>query len=101
MISFSPKAPTETAAYVFDFVSSLATGETISTATCTASVFSGLDATPSGIISGVASISGTKATQKLTGGVNGTIYKVMMTITTSTSNTLVLSGYVAVTTNPL
>lgn len=78
---------------VFDFISLLAAGETISTAVVTAITWSGTDATPSSLISGSASISSTKVTQMLTAGVAGVTYALTCTITTSTSQTLKLHGY--------
>ena len=87
----------ETISQVFDFTSQLAVSETISTATTTATVYSGTDATPSGLISGAASISGAKVTQMLTDGTLGVTYLVVCTITTSTGQTLKLQGFVVIT----
>lgn len=86
----------ETKTYAFDFSSLLAVGETISTASCAATVYSGTDASPSALISGSASISGAIVSQKLTAGALGVIYEVACTITTSAGQTLILVGYVAV-----
>ena len=80
----------------FDFTSQLAIGETISTQSCTCSVYSGTDASPSSVISGSASASGTVVTQKLTGGVLGVIYNVLCTITTSVGQTLQQDGLLAI-----
>jgi len=96
-----PKASTETRSLFVDFLSLLQQGETISTQVCTASVFSGVDASPSSIISGAASVNGTKVYQKVTGGVNGAIYLLKYTITTSLGNTLSIFSYLAVVDNPL
>lgn len=81
---------------VFDFTSLLASGETLSTATTTATVYSGTDASPSSVISGAASISGAKVTQKLTAGTLGVTYLITCTVTTSTSQTLVLEGFLPI-----
>jgi hypothetical protein len=81
---------------VFDFTSNLAIGETISTATCTCTVFSGIDGSPSSVINGAASISGTQVTQSLTGGVVGVIYNIQCSVTTSTSQTLQMQGLLAI-----
>lgn len=86
----------ETANITFNFLSRLGASETISTAVVTASVYSGTDASPSAIVSGSASISGAVVTQKITAGVEGTIYKLTCTITTSLSQTLVLPAYLAI-----
>ena len=86
----------ETDTVVFDFASRLAAGETISTKTVTASVYSGTDASPSSIISGSATHSGLQVSQKITGGVVGVIYQLLCTITTSASETLQLTAFLAV-----
>ena len=93
---FAPKLVGATQDVVFEFLGELAVGETISTATVTAAVYSGTDASPSSLISGSASASGTQVSQKLTGGEEGVIYKLTCTVTTSASNTLVSTGFLAV-----
>lgn len=94
--TWPPKAAGATKNFEFDFISDLAAGETLSGATVTATVWSGNDGNPSGLISGAASISGTVVTQKLTGGVAGNIYAVTCTATTSAGQTLVRSAYLVV-----
>lgn len=89
----------ETRTYTFDFISQLAVGETISTKAVAATVYSGTDANPSAIVSGAAGSSGTKVTQSITGGVLGVLYTLICTITTSTGQTLQMSGFVAVVPN--
>lgn len=86
----------ETKNVTFDFTSLLAAGETISTESCTATVYSGNDSNPSAIISGSASASGAVVTQKITAGTVGVIYSVVCTITTSLSQTLQVAGYLAI-----
>lgn len=98
-VTFEGKLLGETATETFDFTSRLAPTETISTAIVTASVYSGTDASPSSIISGSTTISGQKVTQKITGGVLGVTYKLLCTITTSTSQTLQLSGFLVIITD--
>lgn len=80
----------------FPFTSRLAIGETISSATVTAAVYSGVDASPSSILSGAASISGGIVTQTITGGTVGVIYSLSCAATTSLSNVLVLTAFLAV-----
>lgn len=83
----------------FDFLGDLAIGETLSTAAVTASVFSGTDASPSSLVSGSASISGTVVTQLLSalaGGVLGVVYELLCTVTTSAGQTLKQAGYLSV-----
>lgn len=86
----------ETVKQTFDFAGLLASGETISTQTVTALTYSGTDASPSSIISGSASASGTIVTQALTAGTAGVIYELTCQITTSASQTLQLTGYLAI-----
>ena len=90
------KLASETKTITFDFTSLLAIGETISTQTCTATVYSGVDASPSAIISGSASASGAIVSQKITAGTVGVIYSVACAITTSAGQTLKLVGFLAV-----
>ena len=95
-IELPNKIATEVKNLTFDFASLLAASETISTKVVTAAVYSGTDASPSSIISGSATSSGTVVTQLITGGTLGVIYELTCTITTSASQTLVLVGYMAV-----
>jgi hypothetical protein len=72
--SFSRKRIDEDLKLTFDFTNGLASAETISTAVVTATVYSGTDASPSAIISGVATISGALVTQKVIDGLEGVTY---------------------------
>lgn len=87
----------ETGPVSFDFTSSLGVTETISTQVVAASVYSGVDANPSAIISGAATASGKIVSQTLTAGVSGVIYQLLCTITTSLGKTLQQSSYLSVT----
>lgn len=80
----------------FDFTALLANGTTISSATVTASVYSGTDPTPNAIISGTATISGSVVLQKIAAGVQGTVYSLICTAITSDGQTLELQGFLAV-----
>lgn len=82
--------------YSFYFLSLLGPTETISSATCSATVFSGNDPTPGNIISGGTAISGPIASQAITGGVVGTIYDVVCTAVTSLGQTLSISQMVPI-----
>jgi hypothetical protein len=95
--AFSYKFTTEDKPLSFDFSQMLATGETISTASCSALVIDGTDASPSSLLSGSATISGTKVYQRVHNGTAGVTYRLVMTITTSASNTLVAVGDLPVT----
>lgn len=91
-----PKLVGESPILPFDFASRLGVTETISTQVVTATVYSGVDATPSSIISGSATASGTIVSQKVTAGVLGVIYQLACTITTSLGQTLLLTGFLAI-----
>lgn len=93
---FDPKYTGETKTYQFDFTSDLAPFEAILIQTVTASVFSGTDATPSAIISGAASATRTIVSQNITGGILGVIYELLCTATTSSSQILEKSAFLAV-----
>jgi hypothetical protein len=86
----------ETTSVSFNFLSRLAVSETLSTATVTASVYSGVDASPSAIVSGSASISGSTVTQLVTAGTSGVTYVLLCTVTTSTGQTLQQSALLSV-----
>ena len=98
----TPKHLGDTVTVVFDYISQLGPTETISSVvgsamTCT--VWSGVDPTPSAVISGTATISGTKILQNITGGVVGTIYALKCIITTSLGQTIQMGAYQAVITD--
>lgn len=101
LAQFPPKNTAETKNLVFDFISQLAIGETISSASCASSVWTGTASAAANIISGSSSISGTKVTQAVAGGTNGTIYNITCTIVTSAGQTLTMMGLLAVITNPI
>lgn len=86
----------ETSQVTFDFTGLLAVGETISTYVVAATIYSGVDADPTLIIDGPASASGLIVSQTITGGVEGVIYQLVCTITTSIANTVQQSSYLAV-----
>lgn len=95
-VELPPKSVGETRTYQFDFESSLAFGETISSQVVTATVYSGEDATPSAIVDGAATASGSVVSQSITDGEEGVIYDLTCTVETSLSQTLQLSGYLAI-----
>jgi bifunctional N-acetylglucosamine-1-phosphate-uridyltransferase/glucosamine-1-phosphate-acetyltransferase GlmU-like protein len=90
--SFSYKFVAEIKPLVFDFTEVLAPTETLVTATCTVLVLNGTDSSPSSILSGSASISGTLVTQKVQAGTANVTYRLVMTVTTSASSTLIAIG---------
>jgi hypothetical protein len=94
--TFSYKLTTETELFTFDFSAILASTETISTASCTVQVKDGTDSNPNAIKVGSPAISGPLVVQRITGGLNGVIYRLEMTVTTSLTNVYTIVGDVAV-----
>ena len=90
------KIAAELKVYTFDFADVLASAETISTQVVTSTTYSGTDASPSSMISGAATASGSVVSQDITAGTAGVLYVLTCTITTSASNTFVKTGYVGV-----
>ena len=72
-------------------------GETISSASTIASVYSGTDLSPGAVVSGAASISGSVVTQAITGGVLGVTYILACSAITSAAQTLTQVGILAIT----
>lgn len=91
-----PKPAGETTNLVFDFISKLAIGETISTQVTVATVYSGTDASPPAVINGAATVSGSQVTQSVKAGTAGVLYQLVCTVTTSLSKTLQLSTFMVV-----
>ena len=85
----------ETKTITFDFTGDLASGETISTKVVVATVYSGVDATPSTTVSGTATSSGAVVSQAVLGVTIGVLYQLLCTITTSASQTLKKSAFLA------
>lgn len=84
--SFSYKITTENEQFTFDFSPVLGSTETISSATCTVEVKEGTDPSPSSIKVGSPTISGSQVAQRISGGLDGVIYRLEMTATTSLTN---------------
>src|SRR5882672_520441 len=93
---FPPKKQGSTVTFPFDFTSALGATETISTQSVAASVWTGVDASPSAILSGGATANGAQVSQKLTAGVVGVIYSLVCNVTTSLGQTLRQSAYLAI-----
>lgn len=79
-----------------DMLSRLAVGETIATAAAAISVHSGTDATPSTMLLGLPTISGSIVTQKVQAGLPGVIYKLAISIRTNNNNILINEAMLAV-----
>lgn len=99
--TFPPKLVGEVINLNFDFVSHLAVTETISTQSVTATVYSGVDVSPSSLVNGSATVSGTIVTQSITGGVAGVTYNLVCNITTSLSQTLDMTAMLSVLPNSI
>ena len=96
-VILNAKLAGETINEVFDFSSRLAVGETISSASTTATVYSGTDANPSAILNALTTISGGKVTQGVIGGTLGVTYKLVCTVHTSASQILQLTAMLVIT----
>lgn len=92
---FDPKTDSSIITLTFDFTSQLGVGETLSTATVTATVYSGTDVSVD-IFSGNPAASNGLVTQKIKNGVLGVIYSLLCSVTTSASQTLEQAGYLAI-----
>jgi len=90
--SFSYKITTENEQFTFDYSPVLGTTETISSATCTVTVKEGTDPTPNAIKVGSPVISGSQVAQRISGGLDGVIYRLEMTATTSATNVYTIVG---------
>lgn len=93
-MSFSDKDPSESIVVTFDF-SALVTA--ISTAAVAIEVTEGNDASASAMLSGAALVSGTKVLQRVNSGVDGCVYNLRCTVTTSDGSTYVLANTLPVT----
>jgi hypothetical protein len=80
----------------FDFAQDLTVGETLTTVSTTATVYSGADATPSAILFGAPTVSGKQVVQNTTGGVLGTVYYLFCAATTSLGQVLTREGYLPI-----
>jgi hypothetical protein len=96
-IQIPAKASTETFKQAFDFTSQLGqlSTTTISSATCTITVYSGTDPSPL-LTAGSPAISGLIVTVALAGGVAGVLYLVTVTATASTGDIRSIQGFVAI-----
>lgn len=91
------KIPASDYSAIFDFAQDLTVGETVSSASVTAAVYSGTDPTPSAILNGAPVASGKQVAQLTTGGILGTTYYITCTATTSLGQVLTRAGYLVIT----
>ena len=94
VINVKTSAATEDA--VFDFANQYVAGETIASGSVTAVVYTGVDATPSAVLSGTGAASGTKFTQKVASGVEGVAYLLTCTTTSSSGKVRSLEGFLVI-----
>lgn len=87
--TFDSKQPGEVEAFSIDFANILDIGEPIQSATVNVTVKTGTDATPNAMKVGGVSISGTKVTQLLGGGVDKVYYYVDFTAITPVQTLIV------------
>ena len=85
----------------FDFTNQLGTGESLTSGSVGATVYSGVDATPSAIVSGSATVASPLLEQLVTGGVAGTLYSLVATTNTSAGQILQLQAFLAVQGDPV
>lgn len=90
--TFTYKLTTENELFSFDFSQVLAPSETLSTASCSVTLMNGTDSSPLAILYGSATISGSKANQRVYNGVSECTYRLVMTVTTSAGNTFTAVG---------
>ena len=91
--AFGPKDYESEETFTFDFVNLYDSSIlTISTAVVTAATVSGVDASPSSMISGAAQISGTKVLQELVGGVPGAAYHLRCKVTLSDGSIVIIGA---------
>lgn len=91
------KAEGETLALEFDFLSDLVSpGETLVDSEVTVVVYSGTDLTPSSILDGSSTISGSVVTQSVTAGTAGVQYLLTCAATTSSGQVLLIRAFLSV-----
>lgn len=90
--SFTYQIIGESELFTFDYSLVLIDGESIVDATSQAIVMNGTDPSPNAILIGTPSINGNKVSQRVSGGVNETTYRLEMTATTNFGNVYVACG---------
>lgn len=96
MKRFSPKAVNEIVDLSINFGPLLSPGESILTPVTTATVLSGTDIAPSGLIYGSATVQGTYAVQRVHNGVTGVTYQLDFAVDTSNGQHFVESAEIEV-----
>lgn len=81
-MEYSDKKIGETISVGIDFIRLLVGGETIVSSVVSASVLSGSDSAPEGLVSGASSVDGSTVWQYLHGGIPGVYYTLEFTVIT-------------------
>ena len=95
-ITLPAKLPGESWQVQFDFAGQIPVGETISSASVSAAVYSGVDASYADVANGAQAISGTIVTKTIDSGVAGVIYLLTCSAMLSDTQVLSLQAYLAV-----
>ena len=93
----SPKTPTEQGIFGFQFT--LASGETISTATMSMSCVGGVDPSAAAMLPSLPTINGTVVGAKVIGGLPGNQYRLFCQVGTSLEQVLEAEGLIQVSNN--
>ena len=88
------KDPAEKFAISFDFTALMAS---ITTATVTVEVISGVDATPSTLLNGSPQISGTTVLQRVDDGVSGAVYRLRCLANNATESFVLVAALPVIT----
>ena len=99
-LCFSPKRPSEKITLGMDFVNLLGSGESISSTQWSIISVRPLNVSTAGMLTGSATISGTKVFQQVQAGTNNTIYEITAQITTSLTNILEENAMLECTSSP-
>lgn len=93
--TFSPKDPAEVVTLGFDFAA-LAPGLALSAPAVSATVATGTDAAPAALLSGAATIEGTRVLQRVQGGLAGVTYTLRAQVDAADGSRWVLAGLLPV-----
>ena len=98
-VTFPAKRQSATVTLSFDFTSLMTVGSILSVNAVGVTVYSGVDPTPAGILSGSPAINGNVVAQSVIAGVPGTIYSLICSVNTSDGQVLELQGFLAISQN--
>lgn len=94
--SFGARHPAESFPLGFDFAALLGTGELITSATLTAAVIEGTDASAATRFTGAVLIEGSVVRRRFTGGVAGVLYVITAQAVTDDGNTFEVCAYLQI-----